>query len=152
MMFVDRSGGRRRRCVFAAVVLQVAALAYAPMAHAYDSWCDLFETHGARIALVSEQLRVSTDRQAVDRLNDFYGKVIPQLNTIASATFWFPNVWGSPDIRTDTRALMSAMRDLQEAANGQLPAASEVQAVDDALGVLHGECVGKRGLASRDVH
>ncbi|SEA30939.1 hypothetical protein SAMN04488580_102319 [Mycobacterium sp. 283mftsu] len=126
-----------------------ALVAGSPAAHAYDSWCDLVETHAPRIAVVSEPLRTGNDQLATDRLNDFYTKVIPQLNTVASATFWYPNVWGSPDIRTDTRSLMNAMADLQDVANEYQPAAAQVAAVDDALARLHRQCEGHRGLPPR---
>jgi hypothetical protein len=127
----------------------VAGIPAPPAAHAYDSWCDLVETHAPRIALVSEPLRTGNDQLATDRLNDFYTKVIPQLNTVASATFWYPNVWGSPDIRSDTRTLMNAMADLQGVATDSQPAGAQVAAVDDALATLHRQCAGHRGLPPR---
>ncbi|OHT79320.1 hypothetical protein BKG69_13080 [Mycobacteroides chelonae] len=136
----------------AGLAVIAGALSYAPTARAYDSWCDLVETHAPHIALVSEPLRQDNDQRATDRLNDFYAKVIPQLNTVASATFWYPNVWGSPDIRADTRVLMDAMADLQSAANDHTPAAAQVQAVDGALAALHNQCAGKRGLPPRQAH
>lgn len=134
------------------LVAIAGALCYAPTAHAYDSWCDLVETHAPHIAMVSEPLRQDNDQRATDRLNDFYAKVIPQLNTVASATFWYPNVWGSPDIRFDTRVLMDAMADLQSVANDHTPAAAQVQAVDAALATLHNQCAGKRGLPPGQEH
>lgn len=140
------------RCLSVAVAVAVltvgGSLTDAPPANAYDSWCDLVETHTPRIALVSEPLRTGSSQRAVDRLNDFYAKVFPQLNTVASATFWYPNVWGSPDIRADTRVLMNAMSTLQNAANDHGSVAAQVQDVNDAIAVLHSQCARQRGLAS----
>lgn len=121
-------------------------LGFAPTAHSYESWCDLIETHAPRIAVVSEPLRVDPQPRDIDRLNLLYNRVIPQLNTVAFATFWYPNVWGSPDVRSDTRSLLTAMDDLQDLANDGQTAASAVQAVDDAIAVLHYQCDGHRGL------
>lgn len=129
-----------------AVGLLLAALGGAPAAHAYSSWCDLFEAHGARIAVVSEPLRSNPGPGDVDRLNSLYDNVTPQLNTVAEARFWYPNVYGSPDIRADMGNLVGAMRNLQDAANQREPAGAQVQAVDDAVGVLHQRCAGRRGL------
>lgn len=129
-----------------ALGLVTAALGCAPAAHAYSSWCDLFEAHGARVAVVSEKLRTNPGPGDVERLNSLYDSVIPQLNTVARATFWYPNVYGSPDIRADMGSLVGAMHSLQDAANRQEPVDTQVQAVDDAVGVLHQRCAGKRGL------
>ncbi|MUL67115.1 hypothetical protein BOO86_21760 [Mycobacterium sp. CBMA 234] len=124
----------------------LAGLGAAPPAHAYDSWCDLVETHSPRIALVSEPLREAPTQRNIDRLNVFYNRVIPQLNTVAFATFWYPDVWGSPDIRPDVHVLLGAMDDLQTTANDGTVTAAGVQRVDDAIGVLHQQCAGKRSL------
>lgn len=132
------------------VTLMTTGIAYAPEARAYDSWCDLIETHAPGIAIASERMRGAYTPRDVDRLVDYYGKVIPQLNTVGYATFWYPNVWGSPDIRPQTRDLMAAMFDLQSTVMDGRPAASQVQTVDDSIAVLHGECAGKRGLPPRD--
>lgn len=129
--------------------LITAAMVQAPTAWAYDSWCDLVETHGPGIAVASEKFRQDYRLRDVDRLNSYYDKVIPQLNSVAYATFWYPNVWGSPDIRADTRDLMGAMANLRDTVSEQRPAADEVQAVDDSLAVLHAQCDGKRGLPPR---
>ncbi|MFD6196470.1 hypothetical protein ACFWE3_07155 [Mycobacteriaceae bacterium NPDC060252] len=125
-------------------------IAYAPVASAYDSWCDLIETHAPGIAVASEKMRDNYSPRDVDRLVSYYGKVIPQLNTVGYATFWYPNVWGSPDIRPQTRDLMAAMFDLQDTVIDGRPAASQVQAVDDTIAALHSECAGQRGLPPRD--
>lgn len=124
----------------------MGALSGASPATAYASWCDLFEAHGPRIAVISEPLRTNPGGAEVGRLNTLYENVIPQLNTVARATFWFPNVYGSPDIRADMGNLVGAMRDLQDAANAGVSTEAQVQAVDDAIGVLHQQCAGKRGL------
>ncbi|RIU10257.1 hypothetical protein [Mycobacteroides abscessus] len=117
-----------------------------PPAYAYESWCDLVEYHAPRIALVSEPLRTSYQQRDIDRLNLFYNRAIPQLNTVAFATFWYPNIWGSPDIRSDTRTLLAAMDNLQDLANDAQPTGGAVQDVDNALGSLHTQCNGNRGL------
>lgn len=130
----------------AAAGLAAGALSAGPTAGAYASWCDLFESHGPRIAVMSEPLRTDPSGGNVGRLNSLYDNVIPQLNTVARATFWFPNGYGSPDIRADMGNLVGAMRELQDAANTGAPAPAQVQAVDDAIGVLHQKCAGKRGL------
>ncbi|OAT68849.1 hypothetical protein AWB85_07685 [Mycobacteroides immunogenum] len=135
----------------AGLALVIAAVVCAPVASAYDSWCDLIETHSPGIAIASEKMRGDYSPRDVDRLVDYYGKVIPQLNTVGYATFWYPNVWGSPDIRPQTRDLMAAMFDLQSTVLDGAPAASQVQTVDDTIAVLHGECAGKRGLPPRDI-
>lgn len=129
-----------------AVGLAAGTLWGVPPAGAYSSWCDLFEAHGSRIALISEPLRTNPDGGNIGRLNSYYDNVIPQLNTVALARFWYPNVYGSPDIRADMGNLVGAMRGLQDAANQGEPTAERVQAVDDVIGVLHQKCVGKRGL------
>lgn len=126
--------------------LAVGALAAGPTANAYSSWCDLFETHGPRIAVISEPLRTTASGADIGRLNSFYDNVIPVLNTVVFATFWYPNVYGSPDIRADMGNLVGAMHALQDAANAGDPTSAQVQAVDDAIGVLHQQCAGKRGL------
>lgn len=126
--------------------LATVALCSAPAATAYSSWCDLFEAHGARIAVVSEPLRINPGSGDVGRLNSLYENVIPQLNTVAFARFWFPNVYGSPDIRADMGNLVGAMRALQDAANHGEPTDAQVQAVDDAIGLLHHRCTDRRGL------
>ncbi|MBB4852887.1 hypothetical protein HNP40_000253 [Mycobacteroides chelonae] len=118
----------------------------APAARAYDSWCDIAETHGPRIALASEPLRDGRSQREVDRMNLLYNRVIPVLNTVGFATFWYPDVWGSPDIRPETRQLLAAMDALQTAANNDVPSAEQVQGVDEALAILHQKCKGKRGL------
>ncbi|WP_079626120.1 hypothetical protein [Mycobacteroides abscessus] len=141
---------RRLATGIAGVALVATGVAYPPAANAYDSWCDLIETHAPGIAIASEKVRGNYSPRDVDRLVDYYGKVIPQLNTVGYATFWYPNVWGSPDIRPQTRDLMVAMFDLQNTVIDGQPAASQVQTVDDAVAVLHGECAGKRGLPPRD--
>ncbi|WP_131819649.1 hypothetical protein [Mycobacteroides abscessus] len=83
-------------------------------------------------------------------MNLLYNRVIPLLNTVGFATFWYPNVWGSPDIRPDTRSLLAAMDNLQTAANNGEVSAAHVQAVDDAVATLHQKCDSKRGLPPRD--
>lgn len=130
--------------------LALCSLSWAPVASAYSSWCDLVEAHSLRIALVSEPLRANPGQLDVDRLNSFYDKVIPQLDTVAHAAVWYPQIWGSPDIRSNTQDLIGAMFALEGTANDGEPAATEVQAVDDTLGVLHQQCDGKRGLPPRD--
>ncbi|MDO3218038.1 Uncharacterised protein [Mycobacteroides abscessus subsp. abscessus] len=127
----------------------LSGIAPAPVAYAYESWCDLVEYHAPRIALVSEPLRTSHEQRDIDRLNLFYNRAIPQLNTVAFATFWYPNIWGSPDIRSDTRALLAAMDSLQDLANDAQPTEGAVQDVDNALGSLHKQCDGHRGLPPR---
>lgn len=128
------------------VGLAACTLWSAPAVGAYASWCDLFETHAPRIVLISEPLRTNPGGADVGRLNSFYGNVIPQLDTVALATFWFPNSYGSPDIRPEMQNLVDAMRDLQDGANRGEPTHARVQAVDDAIGVLHQKCAGRRGL------
>ncbi|WP_131831964.1 hypothetical protein [Mycobacteroides abscessus] len=141
---------RRLATGIVGIALVTTGVAYAPVASAYDSWCDLVETHAPGIAIASEKMRSDYSPRDVDRLVDYFGKVIPQLNTVGYATFWYPNVWGSPDIRQQTRNLMDTMFDLQNTVIDGQPAAGQVQAVDDAIAILHGECAGKRGLPPRD--
>lgn len=133
-----------------AAALPAIGMSHAPVANAYDSWCDLIETHAPGIAIASEKMRGEYSPRDVDRLVSYYEKVIPQLNTVGYATFWYPNVWGSPDIRPQTRDLMAAMFDLQNTVIDRQPAASQVQTVDETIAVLHGECAGKRGLPPRE--
>ncbi|MUM20957.1 hypothetical protein FZI91_04480 [Mycobacterium sp. CBMA271] len=136
----------------AAIACLIMGLAAAPDARAYDSWCDITESHGPPIALASEALRARPSQREVDRMNLLYNNVIPLLNTVGSATFWYPDVWGSPDIRPDTQRLLAAMDDLQTAANNGESSARQVQAVDDAVATLHQKCDGKRGLPPREQH
>ncbi|MGV0625548.1 hypothetical protein [Mycolicibacter minnesotensis] len=138
--------GTAARWAYCAGVAGVAFLAAAPCAHAYSSWCDVFETHGARVAVVTEPLRGNPGPSEIGRLNSLYDNVIPVFGTVAYATFWYPDVWGSPDIRPEMTGLIGAMRDLQGAANAGQPTGAEVQAVDDRIGELHRQCVGKREL------
>ncbi|WP_418002832.1 hypothetical protein ACNO8X_22810 [Mycobacterium sp. PDNC021] len=121
----------------------------APDARAYESWCDIAESHGPRIALISEPLRTNPSQRDVDRMNMLYNRVIPLLKTAGFASFWHPDVWGSPDIRPEIRTLLAAMDDLQTAANNEAASAAQVQAVDDVVADLNQKCDGKRGLPSR---
>ncbi|GAA2434746.1 hypothetical protein GCM10009856_51810 [Mycolicibacterium llatzerense] len=140
----QRSAGAAFLCA-----VTVAGLGTAPTAGAYDSWCDLVESHGARIALLAEPLRTNPGPMDIGRLNSYYNRVIPLLNTVGFATFWYPNVWGSPDIRSDTRDLLAGMHTLQDSANYGQPTADMVQDVDNAVAVLHSKCDGRVGLPPR---
>lgn len=136
----------------AMIACLLVGLPTAPDARAYDSWCDITETYGPRIALTSEAVRTGSAQRDVDRLNLLYNRVIPLLNTVGFSTFWYPDVWGSPDIRPDTRTLLTAMDDLQTALNNGRASAAQVQAVDDAVAALHQKCDNKRGLPSHGEH
>ncbi|SLG56201.1 hypothetical protein [Mycobacteroides abscessus] len=137
----------RRVCASGvAGAMVVVGVGSAPAARAYDSWCDLVETHGPRIAVLSNRLINSHEQWDIDRLNSFYDKVIPQLNTVGYAAFWNPNVWGSPDIRPDTRDLLGAMHNLQDSANQGQHTDDDVLDVQSTLVVIHTKCDGKRGL------
>lgn len=137
-------------CMLAAVAGgSTLGLGAAPPAHAYDSWCHLTEAYTPRVALVSEPLRGNHNQRDIDRLNVYYNKVIPQLSTVAWATFWYPNVWGSPDIREDTKTLLASMDNLQDLANDGTPTPEAVQQVDDAVAVIHNQCEGHTELPPR---
>jgi len=129
--------------------MTIASMGNAPPADAYDSWCDLVESHGARIALLAEPLRANAGPMDISRLNSYYDRLTPLLNTVGYATFWYPDVWGSPDIRPDTRELLDRMHYLQDLANRGQGTGDAVQDVDNAVGVLHSKCDGKTGLPPR---
>lgn len=129
--------------------MTIASMGSAPPAGAYDSWCDVVESHGARIALVAEPLRANAGPMDIARLNNYYDRLTPLLNTVGYATFWYPDVWGSPDIRSDTRDLLARMHSLQDLANQGQATGGAVQEVDNAVGVLHSKCDGKTGLPPR---
>lgn len=132
--------------------LMAAGFGCAPYAYAYDSWCDLMEAHTPRVALISEPLRINPGDLDVARADNVYNRTIPLFNTVAFATFWYPNVWGSPDIRGDARVLVDAMHNLQNTADRGQATAGDVQAVDDAIAAIHAQCDGKTGLPPRDTN
>lgn len=132
------------------LALAIAGLGAAPTAGAYASWCDIVESHGARIVLLSEPLRSNPSPMDIGRLNSYYNRVIPLLVTVGEATFWYPNVWGSPDIRSDTGDLLNGMHTLQDSANYGQPTGDMVQSVDNSVAVLHAKCEGHVGLPRRD--
>jgi len=87
-------------------------LSCTPPAHAHKSWCDLVEAHITKVALLAEPMRTNATEADVARLSSVYDRAVPAFNTVGYATFWHPNVCGSPDIRGDTRVLIDAMRNM----------------------------------------